>query len=292
MDMAAAIGILLGLIALGLTVTPQIQNWWVASLAWLATGLYTVWFLWTRYAEVEAFAAQNRTLVIVGSVASIAIVALVAGQTIRGVIRKKRDAKEVRRREFESFPAELGIVDHGVNTSATLEEAMRLLHLAAPAIAAVFNRLYKRAPALLSRRGFRDTAARKQAIHKESAELLREHVLLLEDVARQLQPQATAFVDAYRNMFTLPVASDADRTALRDLRVTYTGGVASSFRQCADLSRARARDVALMSGKQQDLTRVVVRAAAAMNAIAESSAVIADFCSTEMPDSIDRILQT
>lgn len=291
MDFATAFGVLLALVAMAVTVTPRITNWWVAGVAWGVAALYTVWLLSTRQAEVLDLADRYPGFSAFGAVAIMCVAVAAIGLAVHRQARIRREASEARRKEFESFPADLGIVDHGVNLTSSLQGILDLLKLTVPPMTAITDRLFKVAPKLLEKKhGFREIPAKKQAIHKASAEMLREHVLALEDIAKQVKPHAGAFVDAYRAMFKLPIATAEDAQALRKLRETYVGGVAESFQKFSTLARANGRKVALMNGYQQDLTRVVARTGSALDDMAESADVVATFCLTEMPDTIDRLL--
>lgn len=197
---------------------------------------------------------------------------------------------EAERLEFESYPAELGIVDHGVNTNASMQAMLELLHQATPAIVGIMACLFKDTPSRLPPRNDPAHTIKKQKILKEAAETMRPNVLIIESIVPKLKEQAAAFQDAYRAMFGLPVESEGDKQALRDLRPVYSGGVASSFHQFSELTEKHRRDIARFSGNQKDLNRIVTRTTAAMKTIAAVTGEVATFCSSEMPEIIDRLL--
>jgi len=200
-------------------------------------------------------------------------------------------SKETERLQFESFPADLGIVDHGVNLHASMEAMMELLHRTSISVASIMTCLLKDTPSKFPDRGDPNGANKKQQVLKAAAETLRTHVLALEDIAKQLKSHAETLFAAHRSMFALPIESDGDRQALRDLKSLYSGSVAEAFRQGAEVVHLRQRDIAKFQGKQQDLKRVVIRTTAALERIVGTTRGVYKFCSREIPMTVDRLLR-
>lgn len=69
MDIAALFGILLALVALAITVTPKIQNWRTAFIAWGLTVLYAAWFYSTRSSDINKFVVDHLRVTLAAAVA-------------------------------------------------------------------------------------------------------------------------------------------------------------------------------------------------------------------------------
>jgi hypothetical protein len=190
--------------------------------------------------------------------------------------------------DFVSAPAEPGEVDHGVNTTASLETIQALLREALPPLTAIMQNLFKDTP---DRLPDNCDVRKKQGILREAAKQIHPHVRALEDVARRIAPGTTAFMSAYRVLLARPELSMADKTALVRLRDTYSTGVADTFAQLSDLVSARRQDIARLDRKQQDLSRMVRRSTRALHDIEKSVRAVSKFCSGEMPSTINRLVQ-
>lgn len=73
--MELGIGVLLGLVAVAVTVTPGISNIWVAAIFWLITILYAGFLFWSQKVEILGFIASHPTVTTVAFVGMITIVA-------------------------------------------------------------------------------------------------------------------------------------------------------------------------------------------------------------------------
>lgn len=192
--------------------------------------------------------------------------------------------------DFASATAELGEVDHGVNTTATLETIQDLLRETIPPLGRVFQCLLKDTPGALPAQSAVDYAMRKRAVLQNAARSIHPDVLAIEAVASRIGSQSQAFVAAYRALFQKPSISDADRVVLRQLRETYAGGVADTFRTLSDLIRQRQKDIARFDGKQQQLSSMIRRLVKALRTIEQSVRLVANFCFGEMATMIERLL--
>src|SRR5688500_15528727 len=72
--------------------------------------------------------------------------------------------QEVLEADFKSEPAELGEVDHGVNTTATLESIQALLYEGLPPLTAIIENLFKETLEKLPPKGMDGQIVMKQAI--------------------------------------------------------------------------------------------------------------------------------
>jgi hypothetical protein len=75
MDPAAAIGVFLALLALAVTVTPGIQNWWAAVILWLGTFAWALWMSVSHRDAIARMVSDNprRSTLIVASIVAISV---------------------------------------------------------------------------------------------------------------------------------------------------------------------------------------------------------------------------
>ncbi|MFO1207578.1 MAG: hypothetical protein U1E63_17945 [Burkholderiales bacterium] len=187
-----------------------------------------------------------------------------------------RDALAARL-EFESSPAELGELDHGLRLTSALAEVQELAKAAVPPIVSLLSSLKNGAKTLPS------DIDKKRAAIGQIAESLRPEVVTLEGIAASIGQPVQEWTDAYRAIFTSTAIKAGDKRQLAELQRTYQGGVADTFRQLTDLFRLRGVDIDRFKGKQQDLNRVVSRASAAIGRIAAETDKVEKFCAVELP---------
>lgn len=199
--------------------------------------------------------------------------------------------QEVLDADFRSEPAELGEVDHGVNTTATLESVQALLYEGLPPLTAIIEKLFKETLDKLPPKGVDGQIVRKQAILKGAAREIHSHVLSLESVAKRIAPQSRAFINAYRKLLSDHNLSEDEKRSLLDLRETYRTGVAQTFLQVSQLLERRRQDISRLEGKQQDLTRMIRRTVRALRDTERAVRDVSKFCSGELAKTIERLVR-
>jgi hypothetical protein len=290
MDFGTSLALWLGIVALAVAVTPRIVNRWVAATAWLMVTLYAMWLFGSRQTEAYAFFAQQPQLLAAGIGGLMLIGLLLVRVHQRRARNAAAESEAARQRDFDSFPVELGIVDHGVNIIAASDAALRLFHQARPPASRIHDYLFIRVPEQLPAKGDPDHAIKKQAIFREAAIVLRDDVFMLEEVAAKAEQEVGTFTQACRAIFQLPVSSDGDAKALGEMRSTY-GRAAVPFDQVAAIIRSTSERIGRLQGNQQDLSRVVIRTTRAMERLATTAEGVSKFFSVEVATTIDRKLQ-
>ncbi|MFN7985244.1 MAG: hypothetical protein U0Q11_25670 [Vicinamibacterales bacterium] len=226
------------------------------------------------------------------------LVLLLVGLVIPGVIRltKVSVAAIKRRREqqrtlrvlregqvaaervaFEASPAPLGVLDHGENTTKALDELMEIAKQTVNPVSTILKTLTTRAKVLPV-----GVEPKRQAV-AAIADELRPAVIELERLADEISRRRTMWIDAWIGVLASDEALTLEPAQLLELARVYQDGPATTFHSLSDVVRDRCRDIRRFSGKQQALTRVSERSAAAMDSIADSLRDVAAFCATGLP---------
>jgi hypothetical protein len=192
--------------------------------------------------------------------------------------------------DFLRGDSELGTVDHGVNTSVTVQGILDVAAQATPALSRIFQNLFRDTPAKLPQKGHPDHVSQKQSALRAAAREIHSDVIELERVAQAAVPLGQQFVESYRAILRVPIKTDADRESLASIRDIYGGGVAASFGQFSELVRDRKGDLARFQGNEKDLTRMVRRAVKALDQIESTTALVTRFCTGELVKTANRLL--
>jgi hypothetical protein len=193
-------------------------------------------------------------------------------ERIRLALEAKAEADAAKRREFDNFPAELGFLDHGENTSKALEAIQEQVKLAVPPTTTIIKTLL--------------TKSKKPQIADE----LRDDVLRLEEAAASIRTATDTWIGSWRAVFASPYVVNATNEQLRTLAVVYRGGVADTFQQLTEQFSLRRRDVLRFGGQRQATNRIVARTATAMASVASSTNDINEFCLVGMNDLATAVL--
>jgi hypothetical protein len=179
--------------------------------------------------------------------------------------------------QFDKFPADLGLLDHGYNMKERLDHLQDLAKTAIPAITKIVETLVSKASSLPV------NVERKRDAVRDIANSLRDEVMTLERVADEIGPTTQEWIEAYRNVFAEPDAKHVNPQDLEGVAETYEGGVALTFRQLTKAYKEMNPRLKRFHGKQQALNRIVMRSTAAIRRIAGATGQLSDFCSAELP---------
>jgi len=182
------------------------------------------------------------------------------------------------REAFEASPAPLGVLDHGENTTKALEELMEISKRTVAPVSTILTTLTQRARKLPV-----GMELKRRAV-AQIADELRPAVVELEGLAMEIARRRTQWIEAWIAVLASEEALTVEPSRLLELAKVYEGGPATTFQQLSTLVRDRCRDIRRFSGKQQALTRVSERSAAAMDSIANCLEDVADFCRAGLPE--------
>ena len=218
-----------------------------------------------------------------------------AWRSVRTQQAVRRAAKGRRTQEIQADSkkgnAERGIVDQGVDPTASSDAILAQFRAALDPVRRIFESLFRDTLAKLPENGDPNHVAKKQAVLQQAAREIHSDVMALESVAKEVGPAVQDFIEAFRAVFALPINSDGDRQTLCRLKKTHCNGVAESFRQLASLLADRRQELTKLDGKQQDLSRMVRRAVQALDDMQKAASRVEGFCSREMSATIDRLIQ-
>jgi hypothetical protein len=198
----------------------------------------------------------------------------------------RRAAIEAKRLSFDTYPSELGVVDHGVNATDTMPAVLNLMGEAQKVLLRIFGTLESDKKLARLRKDDPDQIAKKRDILRRIALSLQDDVLALERLAPQIATTADTFIAANRAMLSLPVRA-ADLSTLKIWNGHYRVTI-EVLRRIAEIVSEKVSALKMFDGKQQDLSRVVLRAIVAMQGMAASAEKLAGYCSGEMSDGVTK----
>lgn len=191
--------------------------------------------------------------------------------------------------DFRRGPSAPGEVDHGVISRTSLNEI-------GSAIASLLPVLFRLLDALAG-----DTiqvlhadndADNRQQILQQLATDLYPDVLFLERVAQTVGPKSVGFVSAYRVLLRPErEVDDEERQTLTELKPVLAGNLVEQFGLVSDVVGRLEKLTESMEGKEENLTRMVLRARHALRAIDQGIVSMVDFCSGELAHAIDSKLK-
>ena len=135
-------------------------------------------------------------------------------------------------------------------------------------------------------------AENRQRILRQLAEDLYPDVLVLEKVAQTVGAKSVAFVTAYRVLLRPERKIDhEERQTLTELKPVLAGNLVKEFARVSDVVGGLEKRTLSMEGKEENLTRMVLRARQALRTIDQAIVSMIGFCAGELAQKIEAKLK-